>query len=33
MPADMPIAIRDMWAKNLEIAHATGVTLSPQDVR
>jgi hypothetical protein len=30
MPADMPIAIRDMWAKNLEIADANGVTLSPQ---
>jgi hypothetical protein len=30
MPADMPVAIRDMWAKNLEIAHANGVTLSPQ---
>lgn len=30
MPADMPVAIRDMWAKNLEIARANGVTLHPQ---
>lgn len=30
MPADMPIAIRDMWARNLEIARSNGVTLAPQ---
>ena len=30
MPADMPVAIRDMWARNLEIARAKGVTLEPQ---
>jgi len=30
MPADMPVAIKDMWAKNLEIARAKGVTLRPQ---
>jgi hypothetical protein len=30
MPADMPIAIRDMWARNIEIARANGVTLHPQ---
>lgn len=30
MPSDMPAAIRDMWARNLEIARANGVTLHPQ---
>jgi hypothetical protein len=30
MPPDMPLAIRDMWAKNLEIARSNGVTLAPQ---
>lgn len=30
MPPDMPIAIRNMWAKNLEIARSNGVTLAPQ---
>lgn len=30
MPADMPIAIRSMWAKDLEIARANEVTLHPQ---
>ncbi len=30
MSADMPTAIRDMWAKNLEIARSNGVTLPPQ---
>ena len=30
MPADMPAAIRDMWAKSLEIARANGVTAAPQ---
>ncbi len=30
MPANMPVAIRDMWSKNLEIAQANGVTLHPQ---
>lgn len=30
MPADMPLTIRDMWLKNLEIARANGVSLHPQ---
>ena len=31
MPADMPQVIRDMWAKNLEIARANNVPpLTPQ---
>lgn len=30
MPADMPIAIRDMWTRNLEIARVNGATLHPQ---
>jgi hypothetical protein len=30
MPADMTVAIRDMWARNLEIALANGVALRPQ---
>ena len=30
MPADMPTAIRDVWAKNLEVARANGVILHPQ---
>jgi hypothetical protein len=31
MPADMPQVIREMWAKNLEIAQANNVpALSPQ---
>jgi hypothetical protein len=31
MPADMPQQIRDMWAKNLEIAQANNVpALTPQ---
>jgi len=31
MPADMPQVIRDMWAKNLEIARTNNVpALSPQ---
>ncbi|MEN3951234.1 hypothetical protein [Iodidimonas sp. SYSU 1G8] len=30
MPPDMPIAIRDMWVRNLEIARANGATLAPQ---
>ena len=30
MPADMPAAIRGMWATNLEIARTNGVTLHPQ---
>lgn len=30
MPADMPVAVRKMWAKNLEIARANGATLQPQ---
>lgn len=30
MPDGMPAAIRDMWARNLEIARANSVTLPPQ---
>lgn len=30
LPSDMPVAIQDMWTKNLEIARANGVTLHPQ---
>lgn len=30
MPPEMPVAIRDMWAKNLEVARANGMTLPPQ---
>ncbi|QEX16441.1 hypothetical protein FRZ44_17340 [Hypericibacter terrae] len=30
MPSEMPDVIRDMWARNLEIARANGVTLLPQ---
>ncbi|MES0199603.1 hypothetical protein [Mesorhizobium sp. M0011] len=30
MPEGMPAAIRDMWAKNLEIARVNNVTLTPQ---
>lgn len=30
MTADMPVAIRDMWARNLEIARTNGVILHPQ---
>jgi len=30
MPPDMPIAIRDMWVKNLEIARSNSMTLAPQ---
>ena len=30
MPADVPIAIREIWGKNLEIARVNGVTLHPQ---
>jgi hypothetical protein len=30
MPADMPVAIRDMWVRNLEIARTNGATLHPQ---
>ncbi|MER8395249.1 hypothetical protein NKH10_25755 [Mesorhizobium sp. M1340] len=30
MPEGMPAAIRDMWARNLEIARVNGVTLPPQ---
>jgi hypothetical protein len=29
-PEGMPVAIRDMWAKNLKIAHDNDVTLTPQ---
>ncbi|MGV3552338.1 hypothetical protein [Rhizobium sp.] len=31
LPADMPIAIRGSWTKNLEIAQADSVTLHPQE--
>jgi len=30
MPVNMPVAIREMWAKNLEIARTNGVELPPQ---
>lgn len=30
MSADMPVAIRDTWARNVKIARANGVTLHPQ---
>ena len=30
IPADLRVAIRDMWARNLEIARANDVALSPQ---
>ncbi|RWC28207.1 hypothetical protein [Mesorhizobium sp.] len=30
MPEGMPAAIRDMWARNLKIAHDNNVTLTPQ---
>jgi hypothetical protein len=30
MPSEMPTAIRDMWAKNLEITRANGVALPSQ---
>lgn len=30
MPADMATVIRDMWARNLEIARSKGMTLYPQ---
>lgn len=30
MPADMPVTIREMWTKNLEIARTSGVVLHPQ---
>ncbi|TGP17897.1 MULTISPECIES: hypothetical protein [unclassified Mesorhizobium] len=30
MPDTMPDAIRDMWKKNLKIAHDNKVTLTPQ---
>jgi hypothetical protein len=30
MPPEMPEAIRDMWVRNLEIARANEVTLSPR---
>jgi hypothetical protein len=30
MPEGMPAAIRDMWARNLEIARVNNVTLTPQ---
>jgi hypothetical protein len=30
MPDTMPEAIRDMWKKNLKIAHDNKVTLTPQ---
>lgn len=30
MPTDMPQAMRDMWAKNQEIARHRGETLTPQ---
>jgi len=31
MEADTPQQIRDMWARNLEIARANGVTLTPEE--
>lgn len=30
LPREMPSLIRDLWAKNLEIARQTSVTLTPQ---
>jgi hypothetical protein len=30
MPPEIPAAIRDMWARNLEIARANDVTLPPE---
>ena len=30
IPPEMPTVIRDMWAKNLEVARSNGVTLPPQ---
>ena len=30
LPADMPDAIRGMWARNTEIARQNGATLTPQ---
>lgn len=30
LPPEMPTAIRDVWARNLEIARANDVTLHPQ---
>jgi hypothetical protein len=30
LPKNMPSLIRDMWARNQEIAKANGVTLTPQ---
>jgi hypothetical protein len=30
MPPEMPVAIRDMWVRNLEVARSNGVTLAPQ---
>ena len=30
MPDTMPEAIRDMWARNLKIAHDNDITLTPQ---
>ena len=30
MPADIALAIRDMWIRNQKIARANGVTLHPQ---
>ncbi|RVD55723.1 hypothetical protein EN794_051215 [Mesorhizobium sp. M00.F.Ca.ET.151.01.1.1] len=30
MPNTMPEAIRDMWSRNLKIAHDNNVTLTPQ---
>ncbi len=31
MDADTPQQIRDMWARNLEIARANGLTLTPEE--
>lgn len=31
LPPEMPEAIREMWQRNVEIAQANNVTLSPQD--
>jgi hypothetical protein len=30
MPSEMPAVIQDVWARNLEIARANGVVLTPQ---